>query len=142
MQWAMDIAGGQSGICAPLWDWRSYYQTFIDPLKPISVYNFGTNKAVLHVLGKMDGNPSLTYGLGETAALIMNDALATFEKRRDVLLPKFLKLSDEEYAVQEVALLNAIVMAICDYKKNQSGEIMAKCHASRSHEKRFPGESG
>ncbi|KAH7402115.1 hypothetical protein DE146DRAFT_735384 [Phaeosphaeria sp. MPI-PUGE-AT-0046c] len=140
-QWVLDITGGQFGICTPFWDWDTYNLRFIGASRPIKAYPCGTNKAILHELGKLDGNPALVYGLTGEVAGEMYKTCLEFEKSCALTLPALIELPESKYAAQKKVLLDTITMAICNYKKKYKGEHKAMLQNVRAYEKKFPGLS-
>jgi hypothetical protein len=140
--WIIDIGGGQYGICTPFWPWTDYVDNFINTSKPLEVYPHGTHRDVLRILGKIDGNPSMSYGLVGDVAEAIDRASDSFARNNNLQLSALIQLSDQEFQLQTTALLNAINTAVLAYKVNHARKIGAKWRASQRYERMNPGVSG
>jgi hypothetical protein len=140
-KWVPDIAGGQFSIYTPFWKWDDYVNTFVDTKKPIKIYPSGANKSVLHELGKLDGNPSLAYGLVGDIAKAVDEAVAAFEEGHNLKLGALLLLTDRDHNIQKTALLTAIDVAIDTYKRVKDSKIRGDCLTARRYETKHPGLS-
>jgi hypothetical protein len=137
-QWALDIGGGQFGICKALWQWKDYANCFLDTTNSIKVYPYGTNKVIIDSLGKLEGNPSMIYGLIGDMAAAMDNAVTCFEKNMNLKLSALISLNDNDFSKHKVALLDAIHAAVHNYKKGKAKQITAKYKAVQAYETRHP----
>jgi hypothetical protein len=140
-QWAMDIGGGQYSICTPFWPWEDYVSRFIDTSQVTEIYYFGTNKHLLSALGCIEGRPSLTYGVVGDAAKAFDEASAAFAKSNKLQLSALLQLGDEEFDARKCALLDAVDMAVREYKVKNAKALAAKYEAVDKYEMKYPGLS-
>jgi hypothetical protein len=138
-KWALDIAGGQFGICNPFWNWEEYVNFFVNLQTPMKVYPSGTNQSIVNELGTLDGVASLTYGLVGDIAKAMDKAVEEFEKNHKVTLAALLKLTGAGYESQRSALLKAMTMAIRNYKQTHDNEIQAKYRKFAAYDRKYPG---
>jgi hypothetical protein len=139
----VDISGGQYGICTPFWPAKDYVNRFLcTTSQPMKMYPHGTHKDVLKILGKIDGNPSMVYGLVGHVAGAIDEAATTFEKSNGLSLSALVHLNDrEEFERQKDALLGDIDAAVCNYKAKNDQAIAAKWQASQLYEAKHPGIS-
>jgi hypothetical protein len=139
-QWAMDIGGGQYGIVTPLWPWEDYVSKFVETRFCMRVYPLGTNRAILQELGKISGNPSMTYGMIGDVAGAIDGATNTFEKT-NLKLSALVQLSDDEFVSRKEVLLHSIDAAVHEYKEKHDGSITAKHRAAQIYERKNYGLS-
>jgi hypothetical protein len=139
-QWILDFAGGQYGICQALWKWSEYAKCFVNPEKALRVCPFGATKALLGVLGELDGNPSLIYGLVGEVAKVMDKAVADGEKGMSFVVSSIVHEPDENrFNEQKSALLKALHVAARHCVQTHS--FQDKIRAARAFDLRFPGRS-
>jgi hypothetical protein len=100
------------------------------------MYPHGTNKAIMDSLAKLEGIPSMTYGLVGDIAAAMDRAVTGFEKNTNIKLSALVSLCDNDFGNQKVALHEAIDTAVRNRK-----QIIAKHKAAQAYEMRCPGVS-
>jgi hypothetical protein len=141
-QWIVDIGGGQYGICTPFWPAADYVDRYISTDQPLKIYPHGTHKDILKILGKIEGNPSMIYGLTGDVARTIDEAATAFEKSNNFQLKTLVLLADqEELERQKLVLLGTIDIAVRGYIVKNKKAIAAKWRASQRYEKKHPGVS-
>jgi hypothetical protein len=119
-----------------------YVDRYINTDQPLKVYPHGTHRDILKILGKIEGNPSMVYGLVGDVAGAIDEAATTFEKTNNFQLTTLVHLTDqEEFDRQKVALLGTIDIAIRGYIGKNKKAIAAKWRASQRFEEKHPGVS-
>jgi hypothetical protein len=124
-----------------LWKWADYASRYLDANKVIKLYPYGTNKAALDKLGRLDGNPSMVYGLIGDMAGAMDGAVTAFEENANIKLSALLLLENDEFNRQKSALLETIDLAVQTYKKVMDKQIAGKYRAVQAYERKYPGLS-
>lgn len=113
--WALDFAGGQYGICNPLWKWTDYATRFVKGSSLMDVYPSGTNKELFEQLGDVNGEPSMIYGVVENVVKAMNEATDAMVSEGRLDLAGFHSLNEDDYNAQKTLLLNTLDMAARNY---------------------------
>jgi hypothetical protein len=141
-QWIIDLGGSQYGICTPFWPAAEYVDRYINTNQSLQVYPHGTHRDILKTLGKIEGIPSMVYGLVGDVAGAIDEAATTFEKSNNFQLNTLVHLTDQkEFDQQKVALLGAIDITVRDYIVKNKKAIAAKWRASQRFEEKYPGVS-
>jgi hypothetical protein len=137
-QWAIDVTGGQFGIFEPFWKWEDYVTRFVETARPMLIYPLGTNKEVLEELGKLEGTPSMKFGVIQDFAKVMNESSSSFEKSQNTELAALLQISEDDYVQQKKILLQGIVGAISKYKKSMEKKHIEMYKAAEAYEDKNP----
>jgi hypothetical protein len=132
-QWAIDINGGQYGICQPLWKWQTYENTFVK--RVAAVYRPATFKTLLAHLATIEGNPSLTYGVVGDAAMELDIAVDIWEQEH-LQLSKLVALGQAEFQAQKTSLHQAMDDAVRKFVK--AGAYLSKVRAAKTYEAAHP----
>ncbi|KAH7069423.1 hypothetical protein FB567DRAFT_224064 [Paraphoma chrysanthemicola] len=139
-QWVIDFGGGQYGINQALWKWGDYSKSFVNLTAQIKVSPFGTTKALFDMLGELDGNPGLAYGMVGEVANVMGPAAATAAQAGAFNISALVSdPDDQQFLGRKTALLCAFHSAVRSYI--QSPRFDQKIRAEEAFERRFPGRS-
>lgn len=139
-QWVVDFGGGQYGICQPFWKWPEYLKSFVKLTTKVKASPFGATNALFDVLGRLEGNPGLAYGMVGEVAKVMDSAAASAEKAGSFTLSTLVSEPDENlFKERKTMLLGALHEAVRGCV--QSRCFRGKIRAAKAYEARFPGRS-
>lgn len=135
-QWAMDIGGGQFGICQVLWQWEEYEAKFVENVT--ARYPSSTMKQFIGKLSKIRGTPSLTYGLTSHAAAVLNESIRQWEQQH-MTLAKLAALEPSSYDFMKQDLLKFMKEAVHSFITN--ADFTKQVRKERVYEAVHPGTS-
>lgn len=135
-QWVIDVCGAQYGIFQPFWAWNDYKARFVKQVK--AQRRPGWNKGLLSKLAKIEGNPSLLYGLIGEIASELDKAVDRWEAHR-MRLAKLPSLEHDRFDKERANLLNLLDAEVQKFIK--SNDFLPRINAAKAYEAHYPGRS-
>ncbi|KAF2792660.1 hypothetical protein K505DRAFT_338493 [Melanomma pulvis-pyrius CBS 109.77] len=136
-KWAIDLAGGQYGLCQPCWRWEEYEKRYVEEV--ITVHLLGTNETYVKACSQVEGTPSLTRPSTQDAASHLKAAFHKWVETLPAGLPKMLILDDEKFKYHQDCLLKDVNAAVRKFVDNSNYTTEAR-KAAR-YERDNPGVS-
>lgn len=136
-KWAIDLAGGQYGLCQPCWKWEEYEKSYVE--RVVKVHKLGANQKYINACSQVEGIPSLTYGPAQGVASHLNAAFDKWIESLPAELPKILILDDEKFKYHQDCLLKGMNVVVRNFVDNSN--YTSKVQIAAKYEVDNPGVS-